>query len=405
MGRKLRPLVLLVVGACFLPAVASGSTHASSKFPAFGHLTYYKTFTRASGVSIGDLNGDRKPDLAVSNSGGGCFGCQGAVSVLINKGGGKFEASRSSRTYAAQDIAVGDFNGDSRPDVAVVGEEKGALSAVLIYVNRGGGTLAEPVGYTVGDFNSVGQKLAAADLNGDGKADLVVPTLSLLGEPGTLTVLLNKGDGTFADQVRYPTGGKGDPTGIAVGDLNGDGKPDLAVGDDHTTFTGRGSISVLLNRGDGSFQPARLYAAGMRPYSVAIADANGDRKADVVSTSQLVQGKGPAISVLLNRGNGAFGAQRLYRATCFRGPGGGCGAFALAVADLNRDGRVDLAVSDGFPVTVLLNNGAGAFTNKRDYREPSGFVLESAGDLNGDGKPDLVGTEGGGVGVMLNATR
>jgi hypothetical protein len=240
-------------------------------------------------------------------------------------------------------------------------------------------------GYATGD-TPVG--IAIGDLNGDSKPDLATANLG----SGTVSVLLNGGDGRFAPKRPYAVGRL--PQSVVIGDLNGDGKPDLA-----TANLDENTVSVLLNRGDGSFQAKRDYRAGAGPSSVAIGDLNGDGKPDLATANFYAE----IVSVLLNRGDGSFQAKRDYRA--------GAGPSSVAIGDLNGDGALDLAAANGGynTVSVLLNRSDGSFQAKRDYRTGGDSLSEAPasvaiGDLNGDGKPDLAtaNEDANTVSVLLN---
>jgi len=136
------------------------------------------------------------------------------------------------------------------------------------------------------------QSVAIGDLNGDHRLDLAIANR----DAGTVSVLLNKGDGSFRVKRDYATTGA---ISVAIGDLNGDGKPDLA------TANGSRSVSVLLNRGDGTYDAKHDYATGRGPLSVAIGDLNGDGKPDLATANDAF-----SVSVLLNRGGGSFAAKR-----------------------------------------------------------------------------------------------
>ena len=134
--------------------------------------------------------------------------------------------------------------------------------------------------------------LALGDLNGDGKPDLAAVNVDV----NTVSVLLGNGDGTFGPKSDYGTGSY--PHSVAIGDLNGDGKPDLATANT-VSFT----VSVLLGNGDGTFGPKNDYGTGSNPYSVAIGDLNGDGKPDLAVANE----NSSTVSVLLGNGDGAFG--------------------------------------------------------------------------------------------------
>src|SRR5262249_23262064 len=157
------------------------------------------------------------------------------------------------------------------------------------------GTFASKVDYPVGQWP---RSVLALDLNGDGKPDLAITNDLVGGFPGTVSVLLNNGSGAFAAKVDYPTGVH--PLSVAAADLNGDGKPALAV----ANFCSD-NVSVLLNNGSGTFAAKVDYATGSLPLSVAAADLNGDGKPDLAVANQ----GSNTLSVMFNNGNGTFAAK------------------------------------------------------------------------------------------------
>ncbi len=216
--------------------------------------------------------------------------------------------------------------------------------------------------------------MAVGDFNGDGVPDLVTGNSSV---SPTLSVLLGSGDGSFEAARNLP--GWGAPMSIAVGDFNGDGVQDLAVANRGISPRYPGSVSVYLGNGDGSFQTARNFGAGISPSSMAMGDFNGDGWQDLVVADYFSND----IWVLLGNGDGSFQAARNFE---------GCrNPVSVIVADFNGDGVPDLAVG-GFATTVsvLLGNGDGTFQMARllDGVELGGLSL-AVGDFNGDGMQDL----------------
>ena len=227
-------------------------------------------------VSVGDFNGDGKPDLALANF------SNNSVDVLLGNGDGTFQ---SPLTYSLgqglypQSVAVGDFNGDGKLDLVV------ADGYVTVLLGNGDGTFQPPANYNVGSSYSV----TVGDLNGDGKPDLAVANFAPGGENGSVALLLGNGDGTFQYETSYVVGAR--PNSITMADFNGDGKPDLAVANFFS-----GNVSVLLGNGDGTFQTAVNFGAGAYTPSVAVGDFNGDGKPDLAVAAYANNN----VSILLN---------------------------------------------------------------------------------------------------------
>src|SRR6202158_1432924 len=229
--------------------------------------------------------------------------------------------------------------------------------------------------------------IVVADVNGDGKPDLVVANQcqANCANIGAVGVLLGNGDGTFQTAVAYVTGGV-QALFAAVGDINGDGKPDIVVAN-----YGSSTVGVLLGNGDGTFQPAVTYSSGgTQPVSVAIVDVNSDGKPDLlVANCSNTCGNEGVVGVLLGKGDGTFQPAVAYDS-------GGISARSIAVADVNGDGKPDMAVvnDQSETVGVLLGNGDGTFQTAVTYGF-GGFagISVALGDVNGDGRPDLLVTE------------
>jgi len=212
------------------------------------------------------------------------------------------------------------------------------------------------------------EAISSDDLNGDGKADLVVADY----DANTISVFLGNGDGTFQSPVAYPVGTN--PHGVAIADLNGDGKLDVVIAN-----WGGANVSVLLGNGDGTLRPAVAYSVGANPSQIAIGDFNRDGAPDLAVATYAIS----AVRVLLGNGNGTFGPAKSYPTAT--------NAEAITTDDFDGDGELDLAVADwtANSVSILLGNRDGTFKPKVDY--PVGTHAHSvvAGDFNGDGARDL----------------
>ena len=359
-----------------------------------------------SAVVVGNFDGNDQPDLAVADQG------SGDVNVLLGQSGGKFLAAPAipAGFNAPLALATGDFDHNGSTDLAVA-ESGSAKNDVRILLNAGNGTFTDgpkvPFTYTLFTISS-------ADLDGDGRFDLIVSESSLLPASGTIWVVPGRADGTFGNAVAVQAGL---PSGmVAAADLNGDGRPDLVLSQYFT-----GDVSVLLQDGAGAYVPSTPpnltptavadvnndgaldsiagdgvhLGAGdgtLRPTPVELplalgvvisaivpGDFNGDGKPDLAVTDFLSS----RLTVLLGNGDGSFHDSGSYAT--------GRRPDAVAAGDFNGDGLIDLAVANFFSgdVTVLLGDGRGSFRDAGSLlvgRRPDAIV---SADFNGDGKPDL----------------
>jgi hypothetical protein len=221
----------------------------------------------ADWVFVADLRGTGRQDLIVGNCGSVlnniCVGTNGGVAVLLGNGDGTFQpAVTYSQTFGVAAVAAADVDGDGKLDLLLAtncGTGGSYMGCVGVLSGKGDGTFATALTYSSGGYSP--GAIAVGDVNGDGKADLVVAhcgTVSGCGA-GNVGVLLGNGNGTFAAGVVYGSAGIY-PDGVVIGDVNGDGKPDLIVANSSTSFSvNAGDLGVLLGNGDGTFQAAVAY--------------------------------------------------------------------------------------------------------------------------------------------------
>jgi hypothetical protein len=325
-------------------------------------------------ASSGDFNSDGKLDLLLltTSSGGG-----GTMAILLNNGDATFQAPVTYTLPNAPYLALGDFNGDNKLDIAVSGGLSGS-GGVSILINNGDGTFKNSVSYSIaGNI----QALAAADLNDDGKLDLVVPSG---GFSADVSVLIGNGDGSFGNPIVYTSNLLSlYSTSIALADFNGDGKLDVAL----TNSQGlANAVAILSGNGDGTFQnPPVLYGAGLLPVGVAILDANGDGKPDLAVAGGYGVLSYFSLTRIINRGNGTFANPANFPVLPF--------PYSVVTGDFNGDGNVDIA-STSFTstggVSVLLGKGDGTSQTHVDSLTGSRPTAIVAGDFNGDNRLDLV---------------
>jgi hypothetical protein len=321
----------------------------------------------ASSVALADLRNNSLTDLVFLDG-------DASVSVLLSLGKGKFEDGEWIAIQGGAGCgAAADYNGDGNPDLAV-----NTPTGVSILLGTGHALHPFQSGADLALLNA--GCAVTGDLNGDGIPDLLVPS------SGTVVAYLGNGDGTFTQKstTATPSGGF-----LALGDFNHDGKLDFATS---------GNLLALGN-GDGTFQPPVQMVAGLAANNIAAGDLNGDGWPDLMLTYY----PNSYIYVLLNNRHGGFTETGIHAVVDRLG----IGPTQILLADLNHDGKLDIAVATTSGLAVVyMGDGKGGFTYLEQLVPGSASNTSSVlavTDVNGDGIPDLVMTQGGGgtVGIFL----
>jgi len=313
----------------------------------------------ANSVVIGDFNNDGKLDFAVGYQ---TSSDSGTIAVFLGRGDGTFQTPLNVTVPpGVMALAAGDFNGDGKLDLAVLTSSALGLvtgnvtqDAVLILPGKGDGTFTSPVSYSSGP---VASSIVVADFNRDGKLDIAVVNQGSEAGPSNIQLLIGKGDGTFSPgtSIAVPN-----LLGIAVGDFNGEGTPDLAVS---TTS----ELVIFLGRGDATFARSAVYPVPQG--AVLVADLNGDSRLDLIGNGYY----------LLGNGDGTFQPP----VPLFGASSGFYAVNPAVAADLTQDGKIDLIGSTTLGVVSFLNIS---------QQQPAVTIVSSASFAIGPVAPESLAT-------------
>ena len=324
----------------------------------------YESAPYSNAVALGDVNGDAKTDLIILN---GSIG--ESVGVLLGNGDGSFQIQHNfDGGYNVSSVTIGDVNGDGKLDLIVANNEWDFSDSTLsVLLGNGDGTFESRRTFVAG---STPTPAILGDVNGDGDPDLVVANFLT----NTASVLFGNGDGTFQSRQTFSTGYN--PLSVTLGDVNGDANLDIAVSNCNSQ-----SVSVLLGNGDGTFQSQRTFATGYGPTSVSLGDLDDDGRLDLVVANT----NSDSIGLLLGNGNGTFQSQKNIDL-------GTPSPYSLTLGDVNGDGKIDFvfAYLQSALVGALLGDGKGSVYNGQDYYIGDDRISVTLGDVNGDGQLDII---------------
>jgi hypothetical protein len=363
--------------------------------PGFLAPVTYAVGANPQSVAAGDFNQDSKLDLVVANV------SSSTVSVLFGNGNGTFRNAVNYATGSSpESVTVGVFTGDGNLDIVTAN-----LAGVSFLKGNGDGTFQKAKNFSLPqepDFTGhpgpqLAESLAVGNLNGDGQLDFAVGALvddrHDSNSQGYVDVLLGNGDGSFkvSSTVAVPT-----LPHVAAADFNGDGKLDIVAASFGNGSPPQGAVNVLLGNGDGTLQAPATVASVPGTVGVAVGDFNNDGKPDLVISNSVNND----VTMYLGNGDGTFQAGKSYAV--------GSEPFRLAVGDFNRDGKLDIVTANqgSNNVSLLLGNGNGAFQTAQNFAAGTAATAVAVGDFNGDGFPDLAVADlsyaNGTVAVLIN---
>jgi hypothetical protein len=335
----------------------------------------------AGNVSIGDMNRDGKPDLVVASQ------QARRITVLLGQGDSQFQGATAhaiSVSDSPGEMVVGDVNGDGNLDLAFVTHDSYDVTLLL---GDGKGALAfapnSPIVMRKGQHPHT-HGLGLGDLNGDGKLDLA----TVNNQDNDVSVAFGDGRGAFALAPGSPFAVGPSPYPLALGDANNDGRLDIVATASATgparaqQLASSRALTLLLADGRGGFLTSQIPLRTGEPWFAAIGDLNGDGKADLVATHH----ERNELTVLLGEGAGHFTETRGSPLNL------GHNAWHLALADVDRDGRTDAVLAVGDGVRVMLGDGRGSFRQApgSPFLTGKGAWRLALGDVNRDGKIDIV---------------
>lgn len=335
--------------------------------------------SRPSSIAVGDLNGDGKPDIVIANN-TGTFGnnSSGSITVLLNNGHGTFHvASNFPVEPYPWSVALADVNNDGKFDIVSSSIWNGD---VYVMLGASDGTFSSPITSSLlappytSSGNIYPQGVALGNLNGDSYLDVVLANQAGVGTDGYVTVLFGDGTGHFYSPTNYVAIRS---RSLVLADFNHDGKLDIAV----DRYEGS-VISVLLNNGNGTFGGTTNFATGDSwggSDTIVAADFNGDGISDLATANNDSQ----SVSVLLGRGDGIFFNAAVYPVSDY--------ARGLAIGDFDYDGNIDLVASTyGGYLIFLKGKGDGTFSVQPPLYIGGVSFAVAAADFDTNGTPDLV---------------
>ncbi|MDQ5857403.1 MAG: VCBS repeat-containing protein, partial [Acidobacteriota bacterium] len=345
-------------------AALAGHSLGQCREPSLRHGVNGQLPGASGAVAVSDFNGDGRPDIASA------LALEGFVAVYLGRGGGSFDLSRDFGPIPFPvALVAGEFSRDGKEDLVVLhvlSDGRFVQGRVSVHLGRGDGTFDYPRAFSVGS-GTYPLALVAADFDGNGDLDLAVTASN------QIFVFLGRGNGEFAAPTSLPAGNL--PWGLATGDFDSDGKADLVV-----TRVNDYGISIFLGTGSGSFTPGQDYLLERFPEEVVARDLDNDGDLDLVVNSREAVG----VSVMLGDGRGNFQGKVLLPASRY--------PVGLVVADFDGDGHPDLALGEAYDRRRLLHfrgNGDGTFQEARVISEKYASPRVAV-DLTDDGRVDLL---------------